>query len=209
MLTGGASTGARPDGPSPGGTSGGGGPGSPSPGGAASPARWAARVLGALALLLAAFLATGFLLPGTVEVTRSVEIDAAPEAVFPLLNDLEAWAEWTPWGEIESRVEGPSSGPGARRSWDDPRMGSGFLSIVTADPPRSIGYVVEVEDGAIRFDGTLNVDARPGGSTVKWTERVDLGRNPLLGWTALRMDESQGRQLEESLTRLKAVVESR
>lgn len=65
-------------------------------GGAASPARWAARVLGALALLLTAFLATGFFLPGTVEVARSVEIDAAPEAVFPLLNDLEAWAEWTP-----------------------------------------------------------------------------------------------------------------
>ena len=178
-------------------------------GGAASPARWAARVLGALALLLTAFLATGFFLPGTVEVARSVEIDAAPEAVFPLLNDLEAWAEWTPWGEVESRVEGPSSGPGARRTWDDPRMGSGFLAIVAADPPRSVGYLVEVEDGAIRFEGTLTVAARPGGSTVEWTERADLGRNPLMGWTALGMENSQGRQLEESLRRLKGAAESR
>ena len=46
-----------------------------------------------------------------------------------------------------------------------------------------------------------------GGSVVTWTERADLGWNPLLGWTALTMDESQGRQLEESLARLKAVAE--
>ncbi len=166
-------------------------------------------MLGGLALLLVAFLAAGLLLPGTVEVTRSVEIDAPPEAVFPLLNDLEAWAEWTPWGEVESRVEGPSSGPGARRSWDDPRMGSGSLAIVAADPPRRVGYLVEVEDGAIRFEGALTVEEAGDGSTVIWTERADVGWNPLLRWTALAIDDSQGRQLEESLERLKDVAESR
>lgn len=178
-------------------------------GGAASPARWAARVLGGLALLLAAFLGVGVLLPSTLEVTRSVEIDAPPEAVFPLLNDLEAWAEWTPWGDVESRVEGRSSGAGARRSWDDPRIGSGSMAIVDSEPPSRVVYLVEVEDGAIRFDGVLNVEATGDGSAVEWTERADVGWNPLLRWTALAMDRSQGRQLEESLRRLKAAAESR
>ncbi len=178
-------------------------------GGAASPARWAARLLGGLALLLAAFLAAGALLPSTLEVTRSVEIEAPPEVIFPLLNDLEAWAEWTPWGEVESHVEGRSSGPGARRSWDDPRMGSGSLVILDSEPPTRVAYLVEVEDGAIRFEGALNVEATADGAVVEWSEWADVGWNPLLRWTALAMDDSQGRQLEESLARLKEVAESR
>ena len=167
-----------------------------------------AIVAGVLALFAGGFVLVGILLPGTVEVTRSVEIEAAPEAVFPLLNDLERWAEWTPWGEVESRLEGPSAGTGARRVWDDEGLGSGSLTLVGSRPPAGVDYEVVVEDGAIRFEGTISVAASAGGSVVTWTERADLGWNPLLGWTALTMDESQGRQLQESLDRLKARAES-
>ena len=164
-------------------------------------------VAGILALFAGAFVLVGILLPGTVEVTRSVEIEAAPEAVFPLLNDLERWVEWTPWGEVESRLEGPATGAGGRRVWDDPRVGSGSLTLTGSRPESGVDYTVEVEDGAIRFEGTISVAAKDDGSVVTWTERADLGWNPLLGWTALTMDESQGRQLQESLDRLKARVE--
>ncbi len=164
-------------------------------------------VAGILALLAGGFVLVGILLPGTVEVTRSVEIEAAPEDVFPLLDDLGRWAEWTPWGEVESRLDGPSTGVGARRVWDDSGMGSGSLTLVGSRPPARVDYEVEVEGGAIRFAGTISVAAKAGGSVVTWTERADLGWNPLMGWTALTMDESQGRQLEESLARLKARVE--
>ncbi len=163
---------------------------------------------GALALLMAGLVVVGVLLPGTVDVTRSIEIDAPPERVFPLLNDLSAWDSWTPWAEIESRMDGPAAGQGARRVWDDPRMGSGSLTITASTPPSSVAYAVEVEDGAIRFDGTLSVAPRGSGSLVTWNERADFGWNPLLGWTALGMEESQGRQLEESLSRLRERAES-
>ena len=174
----------------------------------AAVSRPGAIVAGILALLAGGFVLVGILLPGTVEVTRSVEIEAAPEAVFPLLNDLERWAEWTPWGEVESRVEGPARGSGARRVWDDPELGSGSLTLVESRPSLGVDYEVEVEGGAIRFEGTISVEASGDGSIVTWTERADLGWNPLLGWTALTMDESQGRQLQEGLDRLKARVEA-
>jgi len=67
-----------------------------------------------------------------------------------------------------------------------------------------VDYLVEVEGGAIRFEGTITVEPRSGGSLVIWTERADLGWNPLLGWTAIGMEESQGRQLQDSLDRLRA-----
>lgn len=180
-----------------------------------SVARPGALVAALLALLAGTFVLVGILLPGTVEVTRTVRISAPPEAVFPLLDNLEAWAEWTPWGEVESRLEGPAAGAGARRVWDDPALGSGSLTLVAsrpapADPGRDnpgVDYLVEVEDGAIRFEGTIAVESYSGGSLVSWTERAELGWNPLLGWTALNLEESQGRQLGESLERLKARVE--
>lgn len=173
----------------------------------AAVSRPGAMVAGVLALLAGGFVLVGILLPGTVEVTRSIEIEAAPEAVFPLLDDLGRWAEWTPWGEVESRLEGPARGAGARRVWDDPGLGSGSLTLVGSRLPNAVDYEVEVEHGAIRFEGTITVESYDGGAVVTWTERADLGWNPLLGWTALTMDESQGRQLSESLERLKARVE--
>ena len=186
-------------------------------------------VAGILALLAAVFLIVGILLPGTVEVTRTVEIDAPPETVFPLVNNLDAWTEWTPWGEVDSRREGPAEGPGARRVWDDPALGSGSLTLLDAQPSASPGaqrpaspdapapasvhygvrYLVEVEDAALRFEGTIVIEAGGPGSVVSWTERADLGWNPVLGWTALTLDESQGRQMDESLERLRQLAERR
>ena len=171
-------------------------------------ARKGALAAGVLAVAMAGLVVVGILLPGTVDVTRSIEIAAPPERVFPLLNDLSAWDSWTPWADIESRMEGPPAGQGARRTWDDTRMGAGSLTITLSTPPSTVAYVVEVEDGAIRFEGTLSLASRGDGSLVTWTERADLGWNPLLGWTALGMEESQGRQLEESLVRLRQQAES-
>lgn len=174
---------------------------------ARKPIKWAAGFLALGALGATTFLIAGLLLPGRAEVVRSVEIAAAPEDVFPLLADLDAWSKWTPWGEVDSRVEGPSSGVGARRVWDDEELGSGTLTLVDAAPPVRVEYVAEVAGGRMRFEGTISLQANGGTSTVVWTERADLGWNPLLGWTALTLEESQGGQLSASLARLKAHVE--
>lgn len=168
--------------------------------------RWAVRILGGGAALLALFIVIGVMLPGRVEVTRSVEVQATPEAVFPFLNDLEAWAEWTPWAEVESRIEGVAVGVGARRVWDDVGMGAGSLTLVESEPPWRVSYLVEVEDGTLEFAGTISVEAGPEASLVSWTEVAELGWNPLMGWTALTLGESQGAQMQESLDRLVAVV---
>ena len=87
--------------------------------------------------------------------------------------------------------------------WDDPRLGSGSLTITASRPPHSVDYVAEVEGGALRFEGRITVEPLGEGSLVTWTEQADLGWNPLLGWTALNMEESQGQQLQESLDRLR------
>ena len=152
------------------------------------------------------FIVVGLVLPRSVEVTRTVTVAAPLETVFPLLDDLEAWTRWTPWGDVESQIEGVARGAGATRVWDDPNLGSGTLTLTEVVPLESVHYQAEV-DGGLTFTGTLAVEPGSGGTSVQWTESVSWGLNPLMGWTGLTLAEAQGRQLEQTLSRLKELVE--
>jgi hypothetical protein len=165
------------------------------------------RVVAGLAVALIAFLAVGFYLPGTWTTERSARIPAAPEAVFPLLDDLRQWERWTPWPDLEARVDGPQSGVGARRSWDDPEYGDGVLTIVEVTHPSVVRYEVLVEGGSIRIDGSLLLEPHGLETVVRWTESGDFGWNPLLAYMALAMDRIQGTELEKGLERLVSAVE--
>jgi hypothetical protein len=169
------------------------------------------RVLAAAFGIVAAagvvFLVIGLLLSGRWEAERTVHISASPEAVLPYLDSLALWDEWTVWSEVESDLSGPGRGSGARRTWDDPRYGRGAFELVDSSP-RGVTYHVEVEEGALTVDGALELSREGGGTAVRWTERGDFGRNPLLGYVARTMGRSQGAELERSLERLKSIVEA-
>jgi len=165
------------------------------------------RILGTMAVLLALFLLVGLFLPRRVEVSRSTELNQPPDVVFSYLRDLERWTAWTPWGDVESRIEGSPVGEGATRTWDDPTFGSGSLTLTEVAAPRRVSYEALVE-GGVRFQGLLELQPSGGGSRLTWTESVSWGLNPLLGWNGLTLGDAQGRQLERSLARLGEVVGS-
>ncbi len=165
------------------------------------------KVFGVIGGLLVAFMVLGFLLPGTWSAEASIEIQAEPESVFPLLADLRRWDEWTQWAEVESTLSDPSSGLGAIRSWDDEQYGSGSVTITESRPFALVAYRVRIGEGA-EVIGTLRLEQSPRGSVVAWREEGDFGRNPLMGYIARTMSDSQGQQLTEGLTRLEAVIGS-
>lgn len=166
------------------------------------------KIMGGLALLGILFLAVGFLLPGTWTVRRTAVVRAPPEAVFPFLSTPARWEAWTSWSSVESELEGPASGPGARRRWSDPVEGDGVMEIVGAEPDREVRYRVEVDGGSIRIRGSLELERIADGTRVEWVESGDFGWNPLLGYMARFMDRSQGAQMARSLERLGEAVTS-
>lgn len=169
--------------------------------------RIGAFAFGALALALAAVLTLGYLLPGTWTVERSLVIHAEPDAIFSHLDRASAWEAWTPGPETGYELFGPDQGEGSGRRWDDPGYGQGRFVIREAEPHRAVRYQVEVEDGAIVIQGSLELVPAEDGTTVRWREVGDFGWNPLLGFLAGRMEELQGSQLEASLETLKDLVE--
>lgn len=160
-----------------------------------------------LALLLLGFVGIGLALPGEWSAERSRVVAAPVSRVFPYLEDVALWREWSSMGQVEGVVSDPSAGEGASLTWDDPQWGSGEFRIVGVTPGREVRYQVLVEDGDIRTDGVISVTVAGEDTEITWREEGDLGWNPLLSWFALGMDRMQGEELQKALDRLQALLE--
>ncbi len=163
-----------------------------------------AKIFGGIAAVLVTLLLIGLALPGTWSAEASIEIEAAPTEVFPYLNDLSRWDTWTNWGDIESELSDPPTGVGASRGWGDPNFGTGSVTITSSAAPTLVRYEVEVEGGA-SVSGELRIEPLGAASRVTWREEGDLGRNPLMGYVARNMPQSQGAQLAEGLEKLRYI----
>jgi len=172
-----------------------------------------ARLAAGLAILVAVLVVVAYLLPREVTVTRSITIDAPPAAVFPHINSLQRFAEWSPWGDIDPDMvqtfSGPEEGVGNRMEWtsEDDRVGSGSQEITLSLPDERVETALDFGDMGL---GTAWQEVRPvdGVSEITWGLVADMGLNPIGRWMGLMMDGLVGADYERGLERLKAVVEA-
>lgn len=165
------------------------------------------RIFGGLALVLIAFVAVGVLLPGRWSVERSVTVRVPRDSAFAALRRVDRWRAWMPWPEGVEALGGGEAGEGAGFRWDDPRYGSGRFALTATEPPRLLEYEVSLEEGTARIRGRIRLEPTEAGTRVAWSETGEFGRNPILGYTALTMEERQGTQLEGVLERLRRGLE--
>ena len=162
--------------------------------------------IGLMAFLLLAFIAGGFALPGSWSTERSRILRVPVEEVFPHLENLTLWREWSSMAQVEGTLSEPAAGVGASFAWDDPQWGEGVFRITAVTPLREVRYEVGVEDGSIQTSGHFTLRAGTAGTEVTWREEGDFGWNPLLAYFALGMDRMQGQELEKGLDRLEAIL---
>ena len=96
--------------------------------------------LAALIVILAGIIATR---ASTFRVERTTRIDAPPDVVFALVNDLHAWDRWSPWAHLDPSMKvtygGPPSGTGATYAWTgNDKVGEGNLRIVESKPAQDV-----------------------------------------------------------------------
>jgi len=161
-----------------------------------------AQVFGALSAALLLFLLLGLLLPGTWKAEAAIFVPAPPSAVFPLINRLTSWGDWTPIPETGLEAFGAAEGVGAGLRWDDPQYGSGETRIVGSRQDAEVEYEVEVEGGALKIRGSLFLEPEEAGTRIRWVEEGDFGWNPLMGYATGRMASSQEEAMRESLGKL-------
>ena len=137
--------------------------------------RFLKRLAIGLVLLVAAFAVVVWLQPDDYRLTRSTVIAAPAAAVFPQVNDLRQWEDWSPWAKLDPNAKvtfsGPQSGPGASFKWDgNDKVGAGTMTITESKPNERVATRT---DFVKPFEGTSHSDfvfSQTGDQTnVIWT----------------------------------------
>ena len=169
------------------------------------------RALIVLIGLLIVLVLAGFLLPREVEVSRSAIVAAPPEKVFPYVNSLRKFTEWSPWQELDpdmaQEFSGPDEGIGAKMVWtsEDPGVGEGSQEIIASDPDK---LVIAALDFGDMGQATTSMSLVPvdGGTEVTWGLEADMGSGPISRWVGLFMDRLVGADYEKGLANLQNVA---
>ena len=164
--------------------------------------------LGVLGLILAA-VALG--LPAHVTVARSVVINAPEYAIYPYLNNLRQFPDWSPWVARDPNMKltysGPPEGKGAKLEWvsEKPSIGEGSMVIVDTEQSRNVNLAANYNG----LEGMSTYDLAPAGagSKVTWTFGYETGSSPMKRWKGLMLDGFIGADYRAGLEKLKAKIE--
>ncbi len=170
------------------------------------------RVFLGLFLVVLALVGIAYLLPSKTEVSRSITIDASPEAIFPYVNSMQQTEHWSPWlhrdPETKLTYSGPESGVGNTLNWssDDPQVGTGSQEIVESVTNQSVQTALDF--GPMGTAAAAFVLQPNGDQTqVTWGFESELGMNPMTRWMGVMMDRWVGGDYERGLMNLKVLVE--
>jgi uncharacterized protein YndB with AHSA1/START domain len=151
--------------------------------------------------------------PSTFHVERTVTINASPEKVFPLINDLHNWPRWAPQDRedptIKRTFSDVTSGVGATSSWSGSgNTGQGLMTITESDPPKSVTIAVDWQRPfAVRNINEFRLEPDGSGSRVTWgMTGPNLFIMKLMS-VFTNTDRMMGQHFEHGLQNLKADAE--
>jgi len=171
-------------------------------------------ILWALLIFILAVFLTGFFLPRTVSVSRSVMIKGSVDDIFEQVNTLKNWEKWSPWHHLDTTMtilySGPGKGIGASYSWKsgNKNVGTGKISIINSFPYDSVILDMDFMENGKSVGKFIFSKADISHVAVTWTMTSDLGKNPVIRYFGLLMDRFVGPDFEKGLQNIRHVVES-
>ena len=164
-------------------------------------------------LAIAIVLVLAWTKPDSFRVQRQITIQAPPEKVFALINDLHQWQAWSPWEKKDPAMQrthsGAASGKGAAYAWSgNKNVGSGRMEIIESVPPSSVRIQL---DFITPFEGhnTAEFTLQPpaAGTSVTWAM---YGPTPFISklmQVFLSFDKMIGDDFQAGLDSMKALAE--
>lgn len=164
-----------------------------------------------VAVAIAAVLIYAATKPDTFSVQRTAAIAAPANKIFPLIDDLRAHHDWSPFEKdpaMKRTHSGAPRGTGAVYEWEGNRnVGKGRIAI-TDSTPSKITMALDMLK-PLKAHNIVEFSLAPnGGSTdVTWAMRGSQPYMAKLVSTFMNCDKMIGSQFEEGLTKLKAIAE--
>lgn len=161
--------------------------------------------------VIVVLLVSAYLLPSQVIVRREIEIGRTANFVYPYLEDLRRWPEWTTWAEKNPKPEflysDPSTGRGAFFKWKSSDQGSGQVTLTDVSPDESVTYQLRVDHWDQPSVGTIRLVPTDQGTRVVWELTAELGDNPIHRWMGLFADNWIGKDFDKGLHKLSELSE--
>lgn len=173
-------------------------------------------VLFVFAVSLVAVLGVAATKPDTFHVARTASINAPPETIFPLINDLRSNVSWSPFEKdpaMKRSFGDVGSGKGATYAWDgNSDVGAGHIEIIESTPPSKVTMNLEMvrpmeAQNVVEF--TLAPAQSAGATDVTWAMH---GLQPFLAKivsTFMDCEKMIGAEFEKGLANLKSAAEAR
>lgn len=170
------------------------------------------NILIGLVALVAVAAIVGMFLPRHVAVQREILVEAAPETVFPQVASLQAFSEWSPWGDLDPDMvvtySGPETGVGNVMEWtsEHPNVGNGRQEIIEVVENESVRTALDFGDMGTA-EAWWRLTPEGDGTRVVWGLTADMGGGPVGRWFGLMMDGWVGADYERGLSQLQAIVD--
>jgi hypothetical protein len=151
--------------------------------------------------------------PDVFEVRRTVVVNAAPDKIFPYINDFKRWMVWSPYENKDPAMQrtysSTTGGKGATYAWNgDNNVGSGSMEIMDAPQPSRVTIKLDFTKPFEAHNiADFRLEPANGGTQVTWSMS---GPTPFFGkilHVFIDMDKMVGRDFEAGLANLKAVAE--
>jgi hypothetical protein len=150
--------------------------------------------------------------PDEWSIQRQQVIPGPPAKVFPHIDDLHKFMEWSPWAKLDPTMKltygGPASGTGANFSWEgNGKAGIGKMTITESRPNDLIRCQLDFLK-PFKCTNTQQFALKPEGSQTIVTWSMN-GQAPFffkLFMVFASPDAMMGKDLERGLTNLKAAV---
>jgi uncharacterized protein YndB with AHSA1/START domain len=176
------------------------------------------QIVAVVAIVLAIALAIVLILaaakPDTFSVRRGTTVKAAPEKIFPLINDFHQWGNWSPYENRDPAMKrsysGPASGVGAIYGWDgNNNVGSGRMEILDASAPAKIVIKLDFFK-PFEAHNTAEFTMLPQGdaTNVTWVMHGPAPFMSKLMQVFMNFDRMIGRDFEIGLANLKRLTEN-
>lgn len=174
-----------------------------------------AIILGLAVLAIIAILAIAATKPATFTIRRTTYVDAAPEAIFPLINDFRRWRDWSPYedrdADLKRTLSGAEAGEGSVYEWSgNKNVGTGRMEITDVAAPHKIVIKLDFMK-PFEAHNVARFTMEPQGARTRLGWEM-TGPSPFMSKVMqvfMNFDKMVGTDFEMGLARLKAIAEQK
>jgi effector-binding domain-containing protein/uncharacterized protein YndB with AHSA1/START domain len=171
------------------------------------------KILIGLVGLLIILVLVGFLLPGQVEISRSITINAPAEYAFEEVNNLENHPKWSYWNSIYKEMTTTygdlRKGAGAVSSWTGEESGNGTMTITESVTNSSIKFDINFMDDEDSAKSWYTFEPDGDGTKLTTGFLLDAGMNPITRWMCVIMKPEMNKAFDYNLSKLKEIAEAK